>query len=130
MDQENQAESQGKLSQGEKRRFVERSGDPIGIGDFIRGCFPEAKIEFCENFDDIYCGYDICFKTRQLVRICIDLNDPLRISVYLFNVYLYLLNPPTISAKKLYSGPIPANDEMEPDLSFIRHILRNLDAMG
>lgn len=100
--------------------------DPYGYEDEIRKVFPAALISPCNNFDDLYCGWDICPYPGVIIRFGLQIGYPEYISIECAITSIY--NKET-KYKRLYNGQIPSNDQ-GPDVELIGHIIRNYHVIG
>lgn len=103
------------------------TNDLLDLSSTIKEAFPKAMVTYCKNFDDYYHGWDICPKPGTLIRFSVAMNNPMYIHLVKYTTITY---DGTCQMRQMYSGSVPASDEMEPDYGFVKQLLKNWNAVG
>lgn len=103
------------------------TNDVLDLGSIIKDALPKSMVSYCSNFDDFYHGWDICPQPGILIRLCVEMNDAMRIRI---TKYITITYDGTCQMRQMYFGTVPASDEMEPDFGFVKQLLKNWDAVG
>lgn len=106
---------------------MEKNTDIKTTEELLNKTFPKAKFEYYDNFDDVFCGWDICPKPGIMIRFGISLYNSEQI-----NICLYKINTldDTLEVRRLFSGYVPKISPNEIDFKFIETLLTNYDKIG
>lgn len=103
------------------------TNDVLEFGSTIKEALPKAMVTYCSNFDDYYHGWDICPQPGIMIRFRVAMENCMRI---LLTKYMIMTFDGTCQMRQMFSGTIPASDEMEPDFGFVKQLLKNWNAVG
>lgn len=101
--------------------------DTYEIEKVIREAMPKAMLAFIDNYDDFYCGWDICPKPGVLIQFRVKIGDCFDISI---TKYVTDLLDDKLRKNKIFHGYIPPTKDMEPDFEFIQQLLKNWASIG
>lgn len=103
------------------------STDGLYYKTIIKEALPYAMVIYCENFNDVYCGWDICPVPGVLIRFGVYINDNMLIKLTKYQINIF---DETCKTSQIYFGIVPADDNSEPDFEFIKQMLRNWQSVG
>lgn len=106
----------------------ETVNDVLNLSAVIKDAFPNALVRWNYNFDDTYCGWDVCPEPGVMIRVGISHTDGMRINI---TAYILLAYSEELNVKTLFCGQVPPNRNVtEPDVDFIRQLLKNYHHIG
>ncbi len=101
--------------------------DEIGYEAIIKEALPGALIEYVDNYDDINFGWDICPTAGIILQLMVYTGDQMKISINIYMTILYY--PVKTEFKRVYSGRVPTDENLNPDLNFIKQLLKNWNCL-
>lgn len=99
----------------------------IDYEKLIRKAFPNAQIEYIENFNDLAAGWLISPSPGNLIVFKFYTSNDLYLIIERYTVIPDIME---LKYAKLFQGYIPADDNYEPDEDFIVKILKNYELIG
>ncbi len=103
------------------------TNDVLDLGSIIKEALPKAMVSYCDNFDDYYHGWDICPQPGVLIRLCVEMNDCMRIRLTKYEIATF---DGTCRMRQMYFGTIPPTKKMEPDFDFVMQLFKNWHSVG
>ena len=104
--------------------------DQFGFEQVIRKVFAGKPVEFFENFDDVYAGWIVGVSASTSLIVKYGHSNPLYLFIYRISIGHMLPITGKCKCYVLFYGTLPADEEMCPDLQFLKQIISNWNRIG
>lgn len=95
----------------------------------INKVFPSALIKYCENFDDLTCGWEILPEPSDHILFKVTMGQETTISIHYFTMDIFA-EKPVVTKKRIFYGKIIKPGNHEPDLNIVTTLLENYKYIG
>lgn len=108
---------------------LEKTMDTAGYGKILESLFSDGIFEFFENLDDMNYAWHVGVSTDVMLQFKVSMGDEFSIEIVKYTI-LWHSSGSGCDRRIIFRGKLPATDNSEPDLDFVKKILANWKYIG